>query len=152
MLFVGLPDHLPLLAACPVIVLPNRTAKLDMGKRIFIAWKPGQEAARAVRAALPFLDMAEHVKVFTVAKNNDDKARLDNVLCYLKRHGIEPEVEYSTNRSLDAHDQILDSANAMNADLLVMGGSSQRKMLRLVLGRDTRKILSRTHAPVLMCH
>ena len=48
------------------------------------------------------------------------------------------------------YQSILDSADAANADLIVMGSNGRRGLEKLVLGSVTAQVLSHAHLPVLV--
>lgn len=48
------------------------------------------------------------------------------------------------------HDGILEAANALEADLIVMGSHGRHGFEKLLLGSTTQRVLSRTSLPVLV--
>lgn len=59
----------------------------------------------------------------------------------VKGHVVEGHTVYQS---------ILDSADAANADLIVMGSNGRRGLEKLVLGSVTAQVLSHAHLPVLV--
>ncbi len=58
-----------------------------------------------------------------------------------------------TTRTVDGssvHRSILDTAQAVGADLIVMGSHGRRGIEKLVLGSVTQRVLGDTHLPVLV--
>ena len=65
-----------------------------------------------------------------------------------EEHGI--SVKGSVVEGHTVYRSILDSADAANADLIVMGSHGRRGLEKLVLGSVTAQVLSHAHLPVLV--
>lgn len=151
MLFAQLPDHLGHVGSCPVLMLPHGEPDKDFGKRILIAWKPAREAAHAMRDSLSFLRRAEQVFLLSVERGKEAAQHLDEAEFYLKRHEIRVQKQKVERGHATAGELILAQAKTLDADMIVAGGLSERRLGReLVLGRTTRRIITETHLPVLM--
>ena len=59
------PDRVLLEAGAPLLILPEAWAYSPVGKNVVIAWNASREAARAVHDAMPLLEMADTVTIFT---------------------------------------------------------------------------------------
>jgi nucleotide-binding universal stress UspA family protein len=57
-----------------------------------------------------------------------------------------------TSAGRDVADVLLEAANDMAADLLVMGGYGHSRFSEMILGGVTREVLRRAALPVLMAH
>jgi nucleotide-binding universal stress UspA family protein len=135
----------------PVLVAGPAEAE-SLGERIIIAWNGGIEAARATTAALPFLASAERVTAVGVRGEPDDDDRgLAEVAEYLAWHGILARTHPVITRA-PVGEALLDSAVAMSADLVVMGGYSHGRLRELILGGVTRHMLEKAALPLLVAH
>ncbi|MBI1208212.1 MAG: universal stress protein [Azospirillum sp.] len=147
-----LPDRLPLLAACPTLILPWRWQPFVPGRHILVVWRRSREAARALRDAMPFLWAAEKITVLTIDRpgpeDDDDGADL---LVYLERHGLRCELVTVLGRH-ESGEEILSTAKELDCDAIVMGAYGHSRMLELLLGSATQTVLSHMHVPVLMSH
>ena len=147
-----LPDHLPMMAGCPVLVVPYEQAVERIGGRILIAWKPSPESGRAVGSALPFLKEAEQVMVLTIDQPDHDHASGAEIATRLARHGV--NVKTHSNLSSNQHkgEIICETAINLDCDLIVMGAYGRPRLRKLVLGGITHRTLIHTTIPLLMSH
>lgn len=150
-----LGERLPLLAPCPVVILPAAFApETPMGKRIVIAWKPMREAGAAVRGALPLLVEAESVTVLALdtqpGLHEPDSTR--DVATFLERHGVKAKVEHRKTRQGDVGEAMVTAVGDLDGDLLVMGAYGHSRFREMMLGGATRGVLRDVEVPVLMAH
>ncbi len=135
----------------PLLLAPP-TPQDEIGNRIAIAWDGSAEAARAVGAALPFLQRAEAVTAITVAEDDKVASPVEELARYLSWHGITADTR---NIGLDTRtvgEVLLEGIRNEKADLLVMGAYSHNRFRELVFGGATRYMLDESAMPVLMTH
>jgi len=149
-------------AGAPVLMLPRWISPRPWGRRVVIAWKGAPEAARAVHAALPLLTRADTVRIVVVGSRGDyfgeGQASVGRLSRHLAHHGVklEPasfrEKERATFRaaSEEPGPEILSEAEAMGADLLVMGGYGRARMSEIVFGGVTRDVIRSATIPVFL--
>ena len=136
----------------PLLIAPA-TAPASLGKRIVIAWKDTPEAARAVSCALPFIGQADQVTIVTVLDDADAKDEFGSRLQRaLRWHNKAVEVRTLLRGSASAADVLHREAEALGADLMVMGGYSHSRLREVVFGGFTRRTLGSAGIPVLMAH
>lgn len=133
----------------PVLVTPPAGAESLTGK-VVLAWNDTVESARAMAAALPFMAAAEEVTVLTVSERCD--AKPEEVLAYLKDHGIDAKARTLEPDYRPVGEQLQDEAIAAGANLLVMGAYSHSRLRELVLGGVTESITKAPRVAVLMAH
>jgi len=136
-------------SARPVLMLPQAW-KRGVGKNICIAWNQSREAAQAVAAAMPLLQIAASVTIVSSGKENRAGPNSAQLATYLKYWGVK-----STRVSQRGHDEakeILQAVRETRADLLVMGAYSRNRMSQLILGGVTDFMIRRAPIPVLMLH
>lgn len=136
----------------PAIVVPHMGCPASIGRTIAIAWKQTPEAARAMAAAMPLLQRAEHVHVLTWGP--DDKRavsgrRLD-LDGYLRLHGVNASLHHGGPEPAHIGEVILSTATDLGADLLVMGCYGHARAREWVLGGASRTLLREMTIPVLM--
>jgi nucleotide-binding universal stress UspA family protein len=111
------------------------------------------EAARAVSCALPFIAGAEQVTILTVLDDADAKDESGGrLLRALRWHNKAVQVRTPLRGSASAADVLHREAEALGADLLVMGGYSHSRLREVVFGGFTRRTLGNAGIPVLMAH
>lgn len=153
-LIYQLPERLVMGAGGPVLVLPKGMDQVDLKtfETVLIAWTYSKEAIRALRDSLPIIQNAKNVKLFTCGKSSkvgEDLAK--PVLDYLERRGINAE-HINHSRSGHAGEEILDLADEVKADMIVMGAYGHTSMLDKLFGSASRYVIGHSEVPLLMSH
>lgn len=139
----------------PLLLAPEKVPA-SIGTRVAIAWKNTAEAARAVTAAMPFLEKAKDIVVLSASEGSDeDGASLRSASAladHLKRHGFAVRAEAVARGSHGIPTTVIERALALSCDLLVMGAYSHSRMRELVFGGFTQHVLKAPALPVLLMH
>lgn len=135
----------------PLLIVP-RGAVESIGNRVAIGWNGSKEAAQAVAAARPVLREADAVTVLTTEKRQRRRPSGDDLLTYLSCHGISATLSLLDTRSRMVPEALLASAEALDADLLVMGGYSRHRLREVIMGGVTRHLLEKSDIPIFMVH
>lgn len=137
----------------PVLIVPPGVAALDLAS-VVIGWKESRETRRAVRDALPLLQQAGRVTVIEIAADEDlvdARGRLQDVVAWLKSHGVEAKAVAAPSAGNDANH--LDAiAREHGAGLLVAGAYGHNRLREWVLGGVTRDLLMRPGRCSLVSH
>lgn len=140
----------------PVLLAPPDWQGDTIGKRILIAWNGKRESARALADAAPFLERGNQITVATIdAKPGDDGVGPSpgaDIAAHLARHGLKVEVRNLDGLGRDEVEMLIAEAQAMEADLIVMGGYGRPRLSEMIFGGMTRSMASRSPVPVLMSH
>jgi nucleotide-binding universal stress UspA family protein len=138
----------------PVLVAPP-VPPPTIGTRIAIAWNDSVPAARAVASAVRLIALASEVRVL-VAGQGGEPVSTDGLVDYLACWGVKPIVEAFDPGSRSARSRgrgLLQHAQGIKADLLVMGAYGQGRMMQLLgLGGATAKVITANTMPVLLAH
>lgn len=134
----------------PVLVASPTAARVMAG-RVALAWNGSAQAARVVAAALPILEVADHVTVLTVG-TIDSVATAQDLIAYLGRHNVSASHESIPPGGASTGAALLAHAEQTRADLLVMGAYGHSRLREMILGGATRDVLSAAGIPVLMAH
>lgn len=140
----------------PALIAPPGWTGTGLGKRVVVAWDASREATRALSEADDILEFAEAVTVVTV----DAKPKMfghgdqpgANIAAHLSRRGLPAEVRNVDSMGRSASLAILEEAQTLNADLVVMGGYAHSRLRELVFGGATRELLRAATVPLLMAH
>jgi len=138
----------------PVVLLPSQHKRLSRLERVIVAWDFSREAARALSDALPLLTLSHEVRIVTVfgEKHLETTATTADVEHFLTRH----QIKYSLNRIAfeggDIGRFLMDYAEGVDADLLVMGAYGHSRLREFVLGGATRAMLRDPRLPILLSH
>lgn len=119
---------------------------------ILIAWNGSLEASRALAGAMPFLERARRVSIFSAHEYDRDAVDLSDLASALSARGIAtPEVVFCPRRG-PAGPKLVAAADAQGATMIVMGAYTHSRLRESVLGGVTRHMLTQAPVPLLMCH
>ena len=137
----------------PVLLAPTRP-QTDLTDPAMIAWDESPECWHAVSAAIPFLQRAASVEVVSVDRDvTRRRASHEEVLTYLRCHGIEAKSRMVEPQSSSIGDSLLATAGEIDAGLVVMGAYSHSRLREMLFGGVTRHMLQNAAArPVLLAH
>jgi nucleotide-binding universal stress UspA family protein len=136
----------------PVIVVPYVQTQGAKFNRVMVGWDGSRTAARAIGDAMPVLERAEMIEVFTVVAGPTKNTELPGIDIghHLSRHGLNVEVKRIATEGINVPDAILSHAADISADFMVMGGYGHSRLREYVLGGATRGILASMTLPTLM--
>ena len=137
-------------AGRPLLIVPPQEAP-SIGRTVAIAWNDSAEAARAVAAALPFIEAAGAVHVLSAKTWRTGADVSLDLAQYLEWRGIAGTRHEVASEGGPVGAALLDAA-AAGADLLVMGGYGRTRLSELVLGGVTRHVLAHSRLPLLISH
>lgn len=134
----------------PVLALPKGRPLLDFSVPELVCWDGGQEAAAALRAAVPLLARASQVHLLTVREKSDDYPAAEAAE-YLSRHGVHAETREVECQGTIAR-TIEQQAAALGAGLVVMGLFGKSRLRELLFGGVSRALLDRAELPLFFAH
>ena len=154
----GLADALLFDGSCACLIVPHSGEVLPPGKRVLLAWNASRESAHALKVALPILQQADEV----VALSSEPKqARVsmakghphaDELMHYLETHGVEGISSGMNGSDLTPSEAIVEQAENMDADLIVMGAYGHTRLREIILGGVTHDLLKTAPVPLLLAH
>jgi len=147
-----LAEELLLTTGRPVLAVPYVGKYPTAGSLVMVAWKGSREATRAVHDALPILERAKRVIVFSVNPNDTEQISSAEITAHLVLHGVKAEAHHTVAPDLEVGDALLSSISDYGADMLVMGAYGHSRLREFALGGATRHLLQHMTAPVLMSH
>jgi len=122
------------------------------GTKVAIAWNGSAQAARAVGEAMPFLRAAEEVIVLTVEEGGELPDDPEALAASLAWRGVPATVHSVKSADGGTGATVLDEAQRLGCDLVVMGAYGHSRLREMVLGGATRQALTATALPILMSH
>ncbi|MEI7037418.1 universal stress protein [Fulvimonas yonginensis] len=138
----------------PTLLVPERSEVAQAPQRVLVAWNGTGESTEAVRAALPLLREAGVVHLLDGRRSSlpDFGPPPLPLGDWLARQGVSVQRWHSFDPGGDAGAALLAEAEAMQADLLVMGAWGRSRLSELVLGGTTHHVLTNARLPVLVAH
>jgi nucleotide-binding universal stress UspA family protein len=142
-------------SSAPVVVVPEGARVDRIGEHMLIAWNASREAMLAVHGALPLLKRASKVTLLEGQPNPapfvaENLPKID-LRAWLQRRGIEVEVR-PFNPAKDHGPALLETANELEVNLIVLGAWGQSRIAELVLGGVTRHLFQHSNLPLLVAH
>jgi nucleotide-binding universal stress UspA family protein len=150
--FADLSEDLLVGSGRPVLIIPAAGARKPIGHTVVVAWNASRESARAVSDAMPILEKAKAVEIFTAGDQDIGDLPGADIAAHLARHRIRVGVYRSTATETSVGDALLNRAAEIGADLIVMGGYGRARFREFILGGVTRHILEHLTVPVQMSH
>lgn len=139
------------------ILIPPRDLKSGAAlslDSVAVAWDSSRAAARAVSDALPLLQRAKQVRVFTVLNEKELPARHRSaeLKAHLARHGIEAKMENiaAPRKAIGAAVRAYVEKN--HVGLLVMGGYGHSRFKEFILGGVTKSVLEQPYQWTFLSH
>lgn len=127
-------------AGRPVLVASANQENFRIDK-VLVGWKDTREARRAVADAMPFLQLAQEVRVITIDDDATDESwsSLNDVVASLSFHGVKAKAEVFPGKPDGG--AIADVADAMHADLIISGAYGHSRFREWIFGGATRSLL-----------
>jgi nucleotide-binding universal stress UspA family protein len=139
-------------AGRPILVVPPGSSCASGIRRVLVAWNGSRESARAVQDALPFLEKAEQVVLFTAGDIAAGAASAADAAAYLATHDIKACLEQCALHGPNAGEAILRAAKHHGADLIVIGAYGHSRLHEWTFGGATRAVLKSVTVPTLLSH
>lgn len=139
-------------ADTPVLAIPTGHVGFDPTRPAIVAWKATAESAKAVRAAVPLLAMAESVTILVVDPEPGTDLPPTQAAAYLSRNGISAEVTTRHAGPGGVSGTLVSTAQELGAGVMVMGAYSRSRTIQFLMGGVTRDFLEQSQLPLFMAH
>lgn len=141
-------------AMCPMLLWAEGNKPTLKPNIVLLAWDSKLEASRAMREALPMLEVAAAVHVTMVdpdairGRNGEEPGA--DVALYLARHDVSVDVDRLASGGRSVADVLVQHATDVSADLIVMGGYGHSRLRERIFGGVTRTLTSAQSIPVFI--
>jgi nucleotide-binding universal stress UspA family protein len=140
----------------PILIFPD-DSKCELPsylKNVAVACDFSRPATRAIADALPLLQRAKQVRVFTVVDDKpiDKSQSIAKLARHLARHGVEIISEDVKSNGRAIGDVLKAYVSQHKIDLLVMGAYGHSRVREFILGGATKSILNHPPTWVLLSH
>ncbi len=139
----------------PLLLIPPNWRGDWIGGNVVVGWNGSREAARALGDATVFLDQATSITVVCVALG-ETRTRADasaqSVVAHMNKRGKHAELRHVGKLGFSDGATLFGQAEALDANLVVMGGYGTPRLLERIVGGVTREALDKARVPVLMSH
>jgi nucleotide-binding universal stress UspA family protein len=135
----------------PVLIVPNEPRPAEqLLTNMLVAWDGGSQASRTVGLAMPILEAAQQVIVYTSGDPDEARGRHELVRAYLLCNGITAKFVIEDHASRRIGRALLEAADRNGATLICMGAYENPRAMELVIGGNTRHVYSWSRVPVLL--
>jgi nucleotide-binding universal stress UspA family protein len=145
----GRAGDLAVEARCPVLALAAGQSLASPPAIAAVAWDGGDQAAHALRSAVPLLRTCGAVHVIAVQTDVPGAFPSTEALRYLSRHGIKAEL-HEVLRGDSIEQTLADEVRRLGAGLLVMGAYGHSRTREFLFGGVTRYFLNDPATPPLL--
>lgn len=146
---LAIVDEVAVNAGCAVLVVPKGVSRYDAKAPVVIGWNASDEAARAIREALPALQMASAVTLVAVGEDGEDYPSTD-ASAYLSRHGVGSDLRTFTDADGKPDALIAQVASEVGAGAVLIGAYGHSRLRETLLGGVTRRLATHSDIPVLL--
>jgi nucleotide-binding universal stress UspA family protein len=149
-------EHDPVLfeGGRPVLFIPWIDKEFKAFKRVLVAWDGSRGAARAVFDALPLLETATDIEIFTVEPREREGQpgylASAEIAASLARHGLNVTTHAASRESLPISAVLENRCSDFGADLMIMGAYGTSRIMERIFGGVTHVLLESMTVPVLM--
>ncbi len=133
------------------ILLTAQVPPKNFASHIAVGWDGSVPCARAVTAAMPYLQQAETVDILTVSQGSTAEG-VDAVCEYLSLHGVKARQQSIDAGQRPTGEVLLESAAASGAGFLVLGGYGHTRLRQMFFGGVTRHVVSHAALPLFLVH
>lgn len=126
----------------PALVLHD-SASFEM-KNCVVAWNGSPQAARALRAAVPFLQSAKKVTIIHIESANEEQTKISSpelAQKYLVRNSVDAIIETHKKSEKSVGADLINHANRLGADLIVAGAYGHSRAREFIFGGATKCFL-----------
>jgi nucleotide-binding universal stress UspA family protein len=144
----AIAGEIALASRTPVLVLTDDQPLPVPVARACVAWDGGNEAALALRGAIPLLAKCASVNVLTV-REKPGGFPADDAVRYLARHSIHAEPHELTRKG-STEETLAAAVLKLGGELLIMGAYGRSRMREFLFGGATRYFLEDCMRPALL--
>ncbi|WP_158702959.1 universal stress protein [Allosphingosinicella vermicomposti] len=148
----ALTDAVSVNAFAPVLAVPSGGRGFDCSGAALVAWNGSDEAAHALRFALPLLARASTVNLVVVDGDSELGLPPLDACRYLARHGIKAELHEWRRGQGTTGEALLKAARNLEARYLVLGAYGRSRVMEAMLGGTTRHVLDHAELPLILAH
>lgn len=146
------PDLIALRSGRPVVVVPKTYQAPDLADHVLVAWDGKRSAARAMGDAMGILEGKRHATILTIGNTEPAQAADGGIIRHLERHGVKAEHLHKPRHGAGIATIIKETADEVNAKLIVMGAYEHSKFSQDLFGGVTHDVVRTAHVPVFMSH
>lgn len=146
------PDMIALTSGRPVVVVPEGYRSAGLADHVLVAWDGKRSAARALGDAMDVTEGKRRATVLTIGDDRPETPVDGGIMRHLERHGIVADHLHKSSAGADIASIIKDTADEVDARLIVMGAYEHSKFTQDIFGGVTHDVVRTARIPVFMSH
>lgn len=150
-LAMGITGDVAIRSPAPVLAVPPGARGLNVAGPALICWDGGQEAANAMKRALPMLKLASAVTLLTVSEK-DSPYTARAAAAFLSRHDVHADVMERDPGGASIEQVIRSVAAERQTAWIVQGAYGHSRLRQMLFGGVTRGLLADAPVPILLSH
>ena len=138
-----------------LFLIPDGQVPRPEFRSVLVAWNGSRESARALSEAMPYLSRAKAITVVVVDEGHPTELQAlvgHDAVRHLKHHGLEARLRRVLDREHDVGRALVEEAERLEADLMVMGGYGHSRIREMLLGGVTQELLHSAPLPLVIAH
>ncbi|SDR63496.1 Nucleotide-binding universal stress protein, UspA family [Rhizobiales bacterium GAS113] len=138
-----------------LFLIPDGKAPTSPFDRILVAWNGSRESARALAEAMPYLYKSKAATVVVVDEEHPAELQAligTDAINHLQHHGIDASLRRVRDRKHDVAAALIEEAERLEVDLMVMGGYGHSRLREMLLGGVTHDLLHQAPVPLIIAH
>ena len=138
----------------PVLTIDPKEPMASPVRKIAFAWNGDVGASKAMHHCLAYFCDLTDVSVVVVDPDEYETGPNpgDDVASFLARRGLSVQVERLPGRQRDPIEVVLEHANDIDADAVVMGAFGRSRFSDWLLGSSTRYAIEHAKTPLFLAH
>lgn len=138
----------------PGVVLADGRNGLPDFNTVMFAWDSEPQASKALHQSLSWINEGAKAHVVVIDPNEAVHGQNpgDNIAAYLARHKLDVVVDRLPSGGRVTSEVLMEHANDIDADLIVMGAYSHSRLRQWLLGGTTRNMLEKSTRAMFMAH
>jgi nucleotide-binding universal stress UspA family protein len=133
------------------VLLSAQVPPKNFASHIAVGWDSSVPCARAITAAMPYLEKAETVEILCVCHGTGAQG-IDDVCEYLSLHGVTAEKRTVEAGQRPVGEVLLEAAAKSGAGFLILGGYGHTRLRQMFFGGVTRHVVSHAALPLFLVH
>lgn len=124
----------------------------DIFRNVLIAWDDSAAVSRTLAQAMPLIAAARKVTLFIGETSPDSVTPCNDILAYLRRKGIEPEISRHVPALHTIRETLVRQARELGVSLIIMGSYKHSRTREILFGGTTRYVIQHAGCAVLMAN
>ena len=147
------PEEALMKSGAPTLIVPDDWRSGPVGDSVVIAWNASRESTRAVHDAMPILQHARKVVIFSFSRDSVLRESDHALAEHLAHHGVNAIIsDWINTGEIDAIEALFASLDTQDCDLIVAGGFGHPRVFEDLFGGVSLDLLKQPSLPVLMSH